>query len=373
MEKDEDDIIKDILSDNTCLSTICDILIVDLSECGDTPVFLLEQSILTLNESPEETLILTESVISLSSDKLYAFPFKDVPSCWRRLYVDASVIRALAQRRLGLSSVITLDMALIMAGGQGRQKTIHKLLEDKTPQHPDCAAKVPVRFSITPPQIKLQHPIPRVNTPSLEWFQNHMDNKHTPLILTGTLSHWNALKTWPSPQYWLAQTINGTRLIPIELGESYVSSEWTQTLVPFSYFLHHHLLPSFSSTTALPCGYLAQHNLFAQIPSLRRDISVPEYCFCVPPVTPPDEPLVAYAATEGGDVIENIWLGPGGTRSPLHNDPYENVFAQVVGYKYFRLYAPRETHKLYPRGVEGGIQMGNTSQVNRPCCRGVGS
>ena len=70
-----------------------------------------------------------------------------------------------------------------------------------------------------------------------------------------------------------------------------------------------------------------------------------------------------YVATEGGDVMENIWLGPGGTRSPLHNDPYENVFAQVVGYKYFRLYPPRETHKLYPRGVEGGIQMGNTSQV----------
>ena len=62
--------------------------------------------------------------------------------------------------------------------------------------------------------------------------------------------------------------------------------------------------------------------------------------------------------------MRNIWMGPEGTRSPLHNDPYENIFAQVVGYKYFRLYPPCETESVYPRGVEGGIQMGNTSQVD---------
>ena len=89
---------------------------------------------------------------------------------------------------------------------------------------------------------------------------------------------------------------------------------------------------------------------------------MPEYCFCVPPKTSPDEPRVGYVETE--DVMENIWLGPEGTRSPLHNDPYENIFAQILGYKYFRLYPPSETDKLYPRGVEGGIQMGNTSQVS---------
>ena len=56
-------------------------------------------------------------------------------------------------------------------------------------------------------------------------------------------------------------------------------------------------------------------------------------------------------------------MGPMGTKSPLHNDPYENIFAQVVGYKYFRLFPPKMTEKVYPRGIEGGIQMGNTSQV----------
>jgi lysine-specific demethylase 8 len=183
-----------------------------------------------------------------------------------------------------------------------------------------------------------------------------MKYKHTPLILTDGISHWPALKTWTSPRHLLSRSLDGSRLVPIELGESYVAEVWTQKLVSFSSFIHDHLL---QETT--PRGYLAQHDLLKQIPALRRDIMVPDYCYLDPPVSPPDEPKVGHIGTE--EVHMNIWLGPGGTRSPLHNDPYENIFAQVVGYKYFRLYPPRMTEKVYPRGVEGGIEMGNTSQV----------
>ena len=61
----------------------------------------------------------------------------------------------------------------------------------------------------------------------------------------------------------------------------------------------------------------------------------------------------------------NAWLGPSGTVSPLHTDPYHNIFCQVVGFKYIRLYAPDQTSFLYPHGVdEQGVDMSNTSQVD---------
>lgn len=113
-------------------------------------------------------------------------------------------------------------------------------------------------------------------------------------------------------------------------------------------------------------AYLAQHQLFAQLPSLRNDILIPDYCYTSPPKRhPPTE-----TESSGLDQPEleapllNAWLGPPGTISPLHNDPYHNILAQVVGRKYVRLYAPRETARLVARGKENGVEMGNTSALD---------
>ena len=42
-----------------------------------------------------------------------------------------------------------------------------------------------------------------------------------------------------------------------------------------------------------------------------------------------------------------IWIGPGGTFTPLHHDLTNNLLAQIVGRKRVIMAAPNETPKLY--------------------------
>ena len=42
-----------------------------------------------------------------------------------------------------------------------------------------------------------------------------------------------------------------------------------------------------------------------------------------------------------------FWLGPGGTRAPLHMDPDDNFFIQLMGAKTFYLFSPDDTRHLY--------------------------
>lgn len=56
----------------------------------------------------------------------------------------------------------------------------------------------------------------------------------------------------------------------------------------------------------------------------------------------------------------NTWLGPAGTATPLHCDPYYNMFCQIWGSKYVRMYHPKYKQQLYPFSDPF---LRNTSQV----------
>lgn len=98
-----------------------------------------------------------------------------------------------------------------------------------------------------------------------------------------------------------------------------------------------------------PIAYLAQHPLLDQIPELCQDIvKSPRLCS-----SPPSH--------------RNVWMGTGGTRTPLHFDSYDNLLVQIVGYKYVRVYDRSETGKLHViRGIGKNdvSSQGNMSAVN---------
>ncbi|KAL8998556.1 MAG: hypothetical protein Q9169_002396 [Polycauliona sp. 2 TL-2023] len=209
----------------------------------------------------------------------------------------------------------------------------------------------------------IHHPIQSAVAPSMQAFETHMRTAQ-PLTIKHALAHWPALheRPWSSPEYLLDKTIGGRRLIPVEIGRSYTDVGWGQSIITFKDFMERYMMSNVLDVSKL--GYLAQHDLFAQIPSLRNDIAIPDYCYTEPP------PLETRAAAKPSppqlaEPLLNAWFGPAGTVSPLHTDPYHNILCQVVGKKYIRLYSPNQTDKLYPRGVEdGGVDMSNTSEVD---------
>lgn len=384
------------------------------------PIAQCPASVLALLPSQPEPLI------ALAHSKLHTFPFDAVPACWRRLYTDASVAKAVALIKQGIANgdgeeerilhghapskrgssenggdlgyetrsgdewwvdeaVKVLDMASIMAGAAGREDMVEQILDTlqahrhgkqrpprKRRKNAGSLDAFPVTSQMRGSRIPIiRHPVTSSLAPSMQAFDSHMKTGH-PLLIKEALTHWPAMheRPWSRPSYLLEKTCGGRRLVPVEIGRSYTDAEWGQSIITFKEFLEKYMLRE-EATDASHLGYLAQHDLFAQIPSLRNDIAVPDYCYVDPPPMkgvmegagladeskpmPPqlEEPLL------------NAWFGPAGTVSPLHTDPYHNILCQVVGRKYVRLYSPGETDKLYPRGVEGGgVDMSNTSEVD---------
>ena len=78
----------------------------------------------------------------------------------------------------------------------------------------------------------------------------------------------------------------------VEMGVSYTDAGWGQSIITFKEFMSRYLLrdPA-EAQEERGIGYLAQHDLFSQVPSLRNDISIPDYCYTDPPAPAQGSPL----------------------------------------------------------------------------------
>ena len=77
--------------------------------------------------------------------------------------------------------------------------------------------------------------------------------------VSGCIDHWPALNRWKHVKYLLR--VAGARTVPVELGSSYASNDWSQQLMTLQEFVYHYVLRKDKQTT----GYLAQHQLFTQV------------------------------------------------------------------------------------------------------------
>jgi hypothetical protein len=372
---------------------------------ADDPIHLCSGEIPfeSISDCPDE-------VLEFALERLHEFRFTEVPECWRRLYCDAALwkinwlLEKLRHRMEDgyadfkeveetiAKAIRILDETLVMTGAPRRTFTVLHILdklsnliveEENGPGSPISRLVIDLKpdynvsnffpsgsSTIFPPTKK---PMIQATNMSLEDFQVHLSAPHSdnnnqgslPIIITKCIMDWPAIsdRAWSNPQYLLS---HGRRVVPVEVGRSYTDEGWDQRYMTIRQFVEANMLVNYVPPTAR--GYLAQHDIFAQIPKLRDDVRIPDYCYSQPRVTfSGKKPDYKYWGDDGDletDILLNAWFGPTHTITPAHTDPYHNILAQVVGHKYVRLFPPSETSKLYPRGFETGIDMSNTSQVD---------
>ncbi|CEH18739.1 Uncharacterized conserved protein, contains JmjC domain [Ceraceosorus bombacis] len=124
---------------------------------------------------------------------------------------------------------------------------------------------------------------------------------------------------------------------------------WDLIRMPFGTFIESFICQSlpWSSTTERLVGYVAQQPLADLGQELDADC--------------PSLPHVKQGAKGGGeDWGRNIWVGGAGTFTPIHRDPYHNLFVQVVGHKRIHFFPPEAADLLHLNRT--GTQT-NTSRV----------
>ncbi len=168
--------------------------------------------------------------------------------------------------------------------------------------------------------------IPRLRHPTRAEFVERFLTPGLPVVIEGALDEWAALRKW-SPAYF-AQVV-GEREVDVTTEEDgYFNKPRMPNRMRMADFVG-----TLERPTDKGVSYLKQQD-FASLPELLPDVSLPPYA---------EAPMV---------LATNIWFGPGGTATPLHYDPFENLFAQIYGKKSFELVHPGDLGLTYLRALE---------------------
>jgi lysine-specific demethylase 8 len=178
------------------------------------------------------------------------------------------------------------------------------------------------------------------------FFARHMLPRRPLLIRAGLMDGWPALSRWRDVDY--LHSAVGRRTVPVEAGEHFLDAGLATLLLPFGVFLQRAVQQRGEEGGGGPQRlYLAQHPLLDQLPRLRRDVLVPDYCALA--VAEGEEGDKGEGEGEGDDeppardsaVAINAWLSGPGAVTPLHHDgTRHNLLCVVAGRKYVRLYPP---------------------------------
>jgi len=168
--------------------------------------------------------------------------------------------------------------------------------------------------------------IPRVGVISSEEFLDQYYAPGNPVVIEGAMSAWPALHRW-TPDY-LKETVGAAEIeFQGSRNTAYdfeLAKDRHKRKLPFDAFIDL-ILAEGAGNDAYLTAYNSSSNRHA-LDVLNADLGH----------------LENYLTKEHG----MLWIGPGGTFTPLHFDLTNNLLAQVVGTKALTLLPPSETSKL---------------------------
>lgn len=232
--------------------------------------------------------------------------------------------------------VNSLDSALIRSGPSTKATTLMALIEKKyaamlRAYNSRWSSSATTSALVTVEECESKF-IPVRALPQTLSFEDFFVHKSRPFVVRNSLVEWGALQRWKD--FGVFHERHGHRLVPVEVGASYLRENWSQRLMPLG-----SLCESILRHDTSEILYLAQHDIFSQIPELLEDIEMPQY------ILDPEQQ------------ITNAWIGMAGTQSPLHFDKYDNFFCQVVGYKRIYLIDPAHHIALPSRDNTIGVEL----------------
>ena len=168
----------------------------------------------------------------------------------------------------------------------------------------------------------------RVPAPPREEFLRQYARTRRPVVLTGMVDGWRARHDW-SPEY-LADAFGDTAATAAPLRNGTLHDD-PKRGVEF----HHTRVREFVASLGQP-GSAASYVMAPtwDFPTrLQQEYETPSYC-------------------AGSPYLQaKVWIGKAGTVTPVHRDVPHNFHVHLRGRKRWLLFSPRQSSRLYPRGL----------------------
>jgi len=202
----------------------------------------------------------------------------------------------------------------------------------------------------------MPHTVERRTLPTPSDFFRDYFALQRPVVFTDVASRWPAFKKWSLAYF---QRTLGTQLVEVTVGRNQ-DPRYDQNTANH---LRRMQMRTYCNMVAA-----AQHSNDLYMVANNHTMRRPAFAKLLDDVRVPDGII---ESTSPGST--SLWIGPGGTVTPLHHDPTNILFNQIVGHKRFELIAPTETVLLLDPmdGYYGNVDLDQRAQAAHPAVRAM--